>query len=29
MRKALMSITLLVLGLSVVMSLLIGWAVPA
>lgn len=29
MKRALMSITLLVLGLSVVMSLLIGWAVPA
>ena len=29
MKKALMSITLLVLGLSVVASLLIGWAVPA
>lgn len=29
MKRALMSITLLVLGLSVVMSLLIGWALPA
>ena len=29
MKKSLMSITLLVLGLSVVESLLIGWAVPA